>query len=171
LRASFSAEILEIFGYGVALHSGRVLVGNKGSAKRLDYGLVGDSVNAASRIEGLTKYYGVRLLVSRETFAQFTNPGTHRLVDRAIVKGKTEPIELLECENPCTPPNYAQLCEAYTAAYAIYSAGHFAEAQAAFKKLHETFSDGASRTLGERCEHLALNPPPDWKGVWKMDSK
>lgn len=171
LRASFAQEILEIFGYGVALHSGRVLVGNKGSAKRLDYGLVGDSVNAASRIEALTKYYGVRLLVSRETFAQFTNPGLHRLVDRAIVKGKTEPIELLECENPCTPANYAQLCEAYTAAYALYSTGHFAEAQAGFEKLHETFSDGASRTLGERCQHLVLNLPADWKGVWKMDSK
>jgi adenylate cyclase len=171
LRASFSKEILEIFGYGVALHSGRVLVGNKGSAKRLDYGLVGDSVNAASRIESLTKYYGVRLLVSRDTFSQLTNPGIHRLVDRAIVKGKTEPIELLECENFCTPPNYGKLCEAYTAAYALYSEGHFAEAQAAFEGLHRTFSDGASQTLGERCQQLALNPPPDWRGVWKMDSK
>ena len=147
-----------IFGYGVALHSGRVLVGNKGSALRLDYGLVGDSVNAASRIEALTKYYGVRLLVSREFFKQLTSPGVHRLLDRVIVKGKSDPSELLECENPCTPPTFPALCSAYQKAYVLYASGCFAEAQTEFEALAAAFSDGPSKVLAERCETLAAKP-------------
>src|SRR4030095_11417492 len=70
LRTTLPEPVAKLFGYGVALHSGRVLVGNKGSALRLDYGLVGDGVNEAARIESLTKYYGARLLISRDTLAQ-----------------------------------------------------------------------------------------------------
>jgi adenylate cyclase len=171
LRLSFAENVSEIFGYGVALHSGRVLVGNKGSSLRLDYGLVGDSVNAASRIEGLTKYYGVRLLVSREFFKQLSAPGVHRLLDRVIVKGKTDPSELLECENPCTPHEFPRLCGAYQKAYVLYASGCFAEAQTQFESLVSSFSDGPSRVMAERCALLEANPPSDWKGVWKMDSK
>ena len=171
LRPIFSPEVQKLFGYGVALHSGGVLVGNKGSAKRLDYGLVGDTVNEAARMESLTKYYGVKLLVSRATFAQFSRQGAHRLVDRVIVKGKTEPVELFECENPCTPPNSPDLCKAYTAAYDAYSAGHFAEARTQFDALVKDFTDGASRVLAARCAELVANPPAAWHGIWKMDSK
>jgi len=171
LKTKFPENVAKIFGYGVALHSGRVIVGNKGSAQRLDYGLVGDAINSASRIEALTKYYGVRLLVSRETFDQFTNPGLHRLIDRVIVKGKSEPVELLECENPCTTSNYRELCEAYEKTYEVYAQGHFAEAIVQFDALVARFSDGASRTLSARCSILAAAPPADWHGIWKMDSK
>jgi adenylate cyclase len=171
LRLGFAENVSAIFGYGVALHSGRVLVGNKGSALRLDYGLVGDSVNAASRIEALTKYYGVRLLVSREFFRQLSNPGIHRLLDRVIVKGKSDPSELLEYENPCTPPAFPQLCSAYQKAYVLYASGCFAEAQSQFESLVSTFSDGPSKVLAERCASLAAKPPADWIGVWKMDAK
>src|SRR6185369_8988274 len=89
LQAALAPEVERLFGYGVALHSGGVLVGNKGSALRLDYGLVGEAVNEAARIEALTKYYGVKLLVSRAAFAQFSRQGTRRLVDRVIVKGRS----------------------------------------------------------------------------------
>lgn len=171
LRPSFTPEVQKLFGYGVALHSGGVLVGNKGSAQRLDYGLVGDTVNEAARMEALTKYYGVRLLVSRATFAQFSTQGAHRLVDRVIVKGKTEPVELFECENPCTPPNYPELCKSYTTAYGEYSAGRFAEARTQFEKLVKDFTDGASRVLAARCTELVANPPAAWHGIWKMDAK
>src|SRR5882672_10136863 len=101
LSATLPEPVAKLFGYGVALHSGSVLVGNKGSALRLDYGLVGDTVNEAARIEALTKYYGVKLLISRDAFAQLSQQGDRRLLDRVIVKGTTEPVELFECENPC----------------------------------------------------------------------
>jgi adenylate cyclase len=171
LRGTLPPEIQKLFGYGVALHRGRVLVGNKGSALRLDYGLVGDAVNEAARVESLTKSYGVRLLVTRDAFAQFSTQGTRRLVDRVIVKGKSEPVELFECQNPCTPANYAELCARYKAAYDQYFFGKFAEAQMQFEKLAQEFSDDPSKTLAARCAGLAANPPVKWDGIWKMESK
>jgi adenylate cyclase len=171
LRVTLPPEVQKLFGYGVALHSGPVLVGNKGSALRLDYGLVGDTVNEAARVESLTKFYGVRMLVTHETFAQFSTQTARRLVDRVIVKGKSEPVELFECENPCTPPDYAKLCARYKAAYDEYFFGRFAEARVQFEKLVSEFSDGPSRTLAAHCAQLAANPPADWHGIWKMESK
>jgi adenylate cyclase len=171
LRASLSPEVQKLFGYGVALHSGGVLVGNKGSALRLDYGLVGDTVNEAARIEALTKEYGAKLLISGDTFAQLDKAGIHRLVDRVIVKGKTEPVELFERENPCTPARYGELCQRYGVAYDEYTSGRFAAAKALFEKLIEELADGPSRVLAARCTRLVASPPTGWTGIWKMESK
>jgi len=171
LQTSLPPEVQRLFGYGVALHSGSVLVGNKGSALRLDYGLVGEAVNEAARIEALTKYYGVKLLVSRAAFAQFSLQGTRRLVDRVIVKGRSEQVELFECQNPCTPANYEVLCREYKSAYDKYFFGQFDEAAKEFEALAEKYGDGPSGTLAERCGLLIADPPQDWKGIWKMESK
>ena len=171
LRPTFTPQVQKLFNYGVALHSGGVLVGNKGSAQRLDYGLVGDTVNEAARIEALTKYYGVRLLVSSITFAQFTAKPAHRFLDRVIVKGKSEPVELFECENPCTSLNYADICARYKTAYDEYFFGKFEAAQLQFEMLAQEFSDGPSRVLAARCAELISHPPANWHGIWKMDAK
>jgi adenylate cyclase len=171
LRTTLSPEVQKLFGYGVALHSGSVLVGNKGSALRLDYGLVGDTVNEAARVEALTKYYGAKLLITRDTFAKFNPQSARRLVDRVIVKGKTEPVELYECENPCTPPNYQEICTRYKTAYDEYFFGRFAEAQKQFDTLIQEFSDGPSKALSARCGELLAHPPAKWNGIWKMDAK
>jgi adenylate cyclase len=171
LRTTLSPEVQKLFGYGVALHSGGVLVGNKGSALRLDYGLVGDTVNEAARVEALTKYYGAQMLVTRDAFAQFSVQGPHRLIDRVIVKGKSEPVELFECENPCTPANFAEICRRYRAAYDEYHFSRFAEAQKQFAALVQEFSDDPSKTLCARCAELLAHPPANWHGVWKMDAK
>jgi len=171
LQAALAPEVQRLFGYGVALHSGGVLVGNKGSALRLDYGLVGEAVNEAARIEALTKYYGVKLLVSRAAFAQFSRQGTRRLVDRVIVKGRSEQVELFECQNPCTPPDYEALCREYKAAYDEYFFGRFDAAAKLFDALAAKYNDGPSRTLAARCRVLITEPPPGWNGIWKMESK
>ena len=171
LQGSLPPDVQRLFGYGVALHSGIVLVGNKGSALRLDYGLVGDTVNEAARIEALTKYYGVKLLVSRPAYAQFSHQDMHRLIDRVIVKGKSEPVELFECQNPCTPPTYDIVCKQYKAAYDEYFFGRFEAAAKQFEDLAAKHSDGPSRTLAARCKGLIAQAPQDWNGIWKMDSK
>lgn len=171
LRATLPPEVQKLFGYGVALHSGPVLIGNKGSALRLDYGLVGDTVNEAARVESLTKFYGVRMLVTRETFAQFNSQGARRLVDRVIVKGKTGPVELYECDNPCVPAKFAELCGRYKAAYDKYFFGKFSEARMEFEQLAREFADGPAKSLAARCAELLANPPASWHGIWKMESK
>lgn len=171
LKATQPPEVKALFGYGVALHCGSVLFGNKGSARRLDFGLVGDTINEAARMESLTKYYGVTLLVSHECFARLTRPGPHRLLDRVIVKGKSTPVELYEIENPRTPPGYAELVKEWDIAFADYSAGRFAEARPLFARLAEQFNDGPSKVMIHRCDELTAYPHADWKGVWKMESK
>ena len=171
LRTTLPPAVRELFGYGVALHAGGVLVGNKGSALRLDYGLVGDTVNEAARVESLTKYYGVKMLVTREAFAQFSTQSARRLVDRVIVKGKTEPVELFECANPCVAADFAGLCARYKIAYDAYHFGRFAEAQAGFAALAAETEDGPSKVLAARCADLLAHPPAEWHGVWKMDAK
>jgi len=171
LGATQPPEVRKLFGYGVALHRGPVLVGNKGSVRRLDYGLVGDTVNEAARVESLTKYYGVRMLITGEAFAQLKPREAWRLVDRVIVKGKSGAVELFECRNPCTPADFAALCAGYQAAAGHYFAGRFAAAQPAFEKLAREFSDGPSRVLAARCAGLSARPPSDWNGIWKMETK
>ncbi len=171
VKAAQPPEVKALYGYGVALHCGSVLFGNKGSAKRLDFGLVGDTINEAARMEALTKYYHVTLLVSRECFVKLTNPGLHRLLDRVIVKGKSTPVELLEIENPRTAPNYGELVQAWDRAFTDYTAGNFAAARAVFAQLAEQFHDGPSQLMVHRCDELAAHPPTDWHGVWKMESK
>jgi len=172
LSATLPEPVANLFGYGVALHSGNVLVGNKGSALRLDYGLVGDTVNEAARIEALTKYYGAKLLLSGETLKQIKQQnGARRLVDRVIVKGKSEPVELYECENPCTAANHAELCKCYEVAYDLYYFAHFAKALVQFEDLVAKFDDGPSRLLVIRCAELAAAPPKKWSGIWRMEAK
>ncbi len=172
LSGALPEAVANLFGYGVALHSGNVLVGNKGSALRLDYGLVGDTVNEAARIEALTKYYGVKLLLSGDVLGRFKqHGGPRRLVDRVIVKGKSEPVELFESENACTPANYAELCQGYQVAYDLYYFAHFAKALLQFENLLAKFDDGPSRRLVIRCAELAAVPPENWNGIWRMESK
>jgi len=78
---------------------------------------------------------------------------------------------LFECENPCIPANYPELCRRYEAAYAEYSAGQFAGAKLQFDALVQELSDGPSKALSARCAELIAHPPADWHGVWKMDAK
>lgn len=171
IRPTLAPEVAKLFGYGVALHSGAVLIGNKGSAQRLDYGIVGDAVNEAARVEALTKYYGSKLLVTGATFGKFTNQPLHRLLDRIIVKGKTEPVVVYECVNPCTPPEYEEICRRYEMAFNKYTAGCFEEARIQFESLTREFSDGPSKALSARCARLLADPPVEWHGFWKMDTK
>lgn len=171
VKSRQAESVRKLFGYGVALHSGSVLFGNKGSAKRLDFGLVGDTVNEAARIEALTKYYGVQLLVSKEIFDQLKEPGRHRLVDRTIVKGKSEPVVLYELESPRTKDDFDQAVTGFNTAFALYTEGKFAEAKPLFEKLVNEHQDGPSKQMILRCEHLLAEPPADWHGVWRMESK
>ena len=117
LRPKLDPKVKTLFGYGVALHSGTALIGNKGSAQRLDYGLVGDLINSAARVESLTKHYGVLFLITREAYAKLSAPPLTRLVDKVLVKGKTLPLELLDVRHPFSPDNFEEIAERYNSAF------------------------------------------------------
>src|SRR5207248_2317342 len=132
LRGNLEPKLKAFFGYGVALHNGMALIGNKGSAQRLDYGLVGDLINAAARVESLTKYYGVLFLMTREAYAKLSDPPPVRAIDKAVVKGKTTPLELLEVKHAHSRGHFDDTMERYNAACVSYERGDFRGAEQMF---------------------------------------
>lgn len=171
LRTDLDPKLKALFGYGVALHSGSALIGNKGSAQRLDYGLVGDLINAAARVESLTKYYGVLFLITREAHTRLSQPPSVRLIDKAVVKGKTTPLELLEVKHPHSPDHFDETLERYNEAFVEYERGNFAVAERMFGVLGHEKQDKPSVLMTERCQELAADPPSDWNGIYHLTTK
>jgi class 3 adenylate cyclase/CHASE2 domain-containing sensor protein len=171
LRTNLEPNLKALFGYGVALHSGTALIGNKGSAQRLDYGLVGDLINAAARVESLTKYYGVLFLVTREAYAKISPSPKIRLIDKVVVKGKTTPLELFEVHHSHSPAHFYETLERYNAAFAEYERGDFQTAEGMFAALRDDRHDKPSVVMTERCRELANDPPKDWNGTYHLTIK
>jgi class 3 adenylate cyclase/CHASE2 domain-containing sensor protein len=171
LRTNLKPKLKALFGYGVALHSGTALIGNKGSAQRLDYGLVGDLINAAARVESLTKYYGVLFLITREAYARLSLSPKVRLIDKVVVKGKTTPLELFEVHHAYSPEHFDEALARYNAAFAEYERGAFQEAEGMFAALRDDRQDKPSVVMAERCRELANDPPKDWNGIYHLTIK
>ena len=169
LRTRLEPQIAELFGYGVGLHAGSALMGNVGSAPFFHYGLVGDLINATARIEGLTKHYGVPLIITREVYARLSAPPPARVLDHVIVKGKSTPLELLEVRHQSNAARFSEIAADYDAAFACYQGGDFAAAVERFRKC--SAEDRPSALLAERARVLAAHPPPDWSGVFRMEDK
>lgn len=171
VRPKLDPRVKMLFGYGVALHSGTALIGNKGSAQRLDYGLVGDLINSAARVESLTKHYGVLFLITREAYAKISTPPLTRLIDKVVVKGKTLPLELLEVKHPFSPERFEAIASRYGAAFADYERGEFAVAERQFAALRDDEQDKPSALMSERCGELRADPPKDWNGIYELKTK
>jgi adenylate cyclase len=171
LRLNLEPNLKALFGYGVALHSGIALIGNKGSAQRLDYGLVGDLINAAARVESLTKYYGLLFLITREACSRLSQPPVVRVIDKAIVKGKSTPLELLEVKHSHSPDHFDQTLVRYNAAFMEYEQGRFSAAEGMFAALRDDTQDTPSAVMAERCRELTANAPTDWNGIYHLTIK
>lgn len=160
---------------GVGLNTDLVVSGNIGSPKRMDYTMIGDGVNLASRLESACKQYAARILISEYTCKKLR--GTYRMrdVDHVVVKGKTEPVEVFEVldyHSEETFPNLMDVVNYFRAGRAKYIKGDFDGAIALFKEaLKANPNDKLSQIYIERCEHLKAEPPEGWTGVWVMKSK
>jgi adenylate cyclase len=161
---------------GVGLNTAVVLSGNIGSDKLMDYTIIGDGVNLASRLESACKQYGAKILISEFTFAKLKGTYRSREVDLAIVQGKTEPVafyEILDFHSEETFPNIVEALALFKDGLAAYRARKWDHAIGLFGKVLALHADDKpSRLYIERATKYKAEPPPDdWRGVWTMESK
>jgi adenylate cyclase len=142
----------------------------------MDYTVIGDGVNLASRLESACKTYGAKILVSDYTYKKLKGTYRSREVDRIVVKGKTQPVGVYEVLDYHTEETFPHLMEAlnqFKFGLAEYRAKRFEKAIGAFTevlKLHP--KDKPAHLYVERSQHFIAAPPPDdWDGVWVMHEK
>ena len=159
---------------GVGLNSGLMSVGNMGSEFRMAYTVMGDAVNLGSRLEGLTKQYGVNIIVSEFTRAKLPDHSFLEL-DRVKVKGKDEPVVIFEPLGASKELSEAtqQRLERFHAALSEYRQQHWDTAEQSLLRLSEEEPNRKIYQLYlERIAHFKEDPPDiDWDGVFTHTSK
>ena len=167
LKPAFEARGWPAIEIGVGISSGEMNVGNMGSQFRAAYTVLGDTVNLGSRLEGLTKTYGVNIIVSDNT-AKLAGDLPFRELDRVRVKGKQEPVAIFEPIDATQLPAAARFSEAL----ARYRARDWDRAETLITELDGMTPHAVYRLYLGRIRHFrASSPPPEWDGVFTFDVK
>ena len=175
IDARFVAEGRPKIAVRMGLNTGLMVVGNMGSAQRMDYTIMGDSVNLASRLEGANKAYGSDIMISEMTYDKVRDGVDVRELDTLRVVGKNEPIkvfELLERKGESSEP-LANLTAAFELALDHYKQRDYAKALDGFTACVEMMpEDRPSQVYCKRCAAYLENPPADdWDGVFNLTEK
>jgi len=158
---------------GIGVNTGPMNVGNMGSQTRFDYTAIGDNVNLGSRLEGLNKEYGTKLLISESTLEAVGGRFFCRLVDLARVKGKDVPIRIYEPLLEGEPDADTRTAsETFEKALELYAARDWDGAQERLTTLNEQASHPLYELYLERIEYFRREPPPaDWDGAFTHTKK
>ena len=160
---------------GLGINTDKIVSGNIGSSKRMDYTMIGDGVNLSARLESACKAYSAKILISEFTYKNLKGTYQTRYIDDVIVKGKTAPVgihEILDYHTPETFPNLMDTVNYFNEGRISFKSGDWSKSIKSFREcLRSNPADKLSNTYIERCEIMKNKNPKDWNGVWIMTSK
>ena len=165
----------------IGLNSGAAVIGNMGTQNRMQYTMMGDTVNLAARLESGSKHYGVYILAADETVRQGGDEFLTRELDLVRVVGKSEPVAVSEvlCLRPESTPELISMVESWSHARSLYLKGDFDNALQAFRECQaqepwygqDGVKTSPSLVFAARCEHFLKDPPALWDGIWTATEK
>ena len=173
-------EIVHNMQHRIGLSSGRMVTGNMGSTMRMNYTMMGDTVNLAARLEASAKQYGIYIQVSESTYKVVKDKFDWRFLDYVRVKGKQQPVKVYELIAKKGKMNDIDkaVIEAFSQAQELYFKQDWDNAINGFKEgkaLEDMFpgrSESPSNVYLKRCYQLKENPPgKDWDGIWVLTKK
>lgn len=174
VNAEYEARGAQPIQIGVGINTDEVVVGNMGTQTRLNYTAIGDGVNLASRVEGLTKHYGVTVIVTEST-QQAASEFTYQELDLVRVKGKSAPVRIFRPLASGAPDEALEKrLNAYHLFIKAFQRGEFAlarDALARYQQDYQGFDELLCTLYEDRLETVLAAPPATWDGVFTYESK
>jgi adenylate cyclase len=158
----------------IGINTGPMLVGNMGSKRRFNFTVMGDSVNLASRLEGLNRQFGTDLVISEGTYLQVKDQVVVRELDLIRVQGKAHPVKVYELLGlAADSPRHSDLVSRFGKGLEAYRGGQWKTAIDIFQDLVRDYPlDGPSHVFTKRCRNLLAQPPEGtWDGIFVMKGK